>query len=564
MPLTGVLVAVIAAASTPAPAQVRFTEVGADRGIQAYEAGPGYGTGAAAADYDGDGDVDLFVANGPGAPDQLYRNIGDGHFEEIAHDLGLASTQATRAALWVDFDADGRLDLVTTGDCFDDAKACAKATLHFYRQRKDGGFDDVTAVMAPDDDLIDDFGQHRGGPVAGDVSGDGWPDLVMGVWRGSALILINQGGTGFVDIGPDCGIAGADFHHWQPALHDFDGDGGQDIYWATDFTANRLWLNGRDGSFVDIAPAAGVDNAMNDMGLVVGDYDNDGDADLYVTEIYEFDNHNVLYRNDSTADEIRFTEVAVDAGVENTGFGWGTTFLDADNDGWLDLIATNGWFNGIGFDDPSRFFYNLGTDPVRFEERGALVGFDDIEWGASLIAFDADRDGDLDVVQTCNLDGPLRLLDNEPDAKRHFLVVRPRMDGPNTHALGAVVRAETGERTMTRFIAAGVSHLGQEPAEAFFGLGDAATVDRLLIEWPDGAQTIRTDVAADEVITIRRSACAGTADLDGDGAIGSTDLGLLLDAWGPCPRRCPHDLDGNGVVDVADLVALLGAWGPCP
>ena len=118
---------------------------------------------------------------------------------------------------------------------------------------------------------------------------------------------------------------------------------------------------------------------------------------------------------------------------------------------------------------------------------------------------------------------------------------------------------ETGYELVT----AGTGHLGQEPAEAFFGLGAATSVDRLVIAWPDGAQTIRRDLAAGQVLTIRRSPCPGTADLDGDGLIGPADLGILLAAWGPCPTRCPHDIDESGRVGMEDVLALLRRWGPC-
>jgi hypothetical protein len=402
--------------------------------------------------------------------------------------------------------------------------------------------------------------------VAGDLNNDEWPDLIVGIWTGPALVLLNDGGAGFIDVSVASGIADATFHHWQPAIHDFNGDGWADIYWAADFTANRFWLNQRNGAFVDVAPLLGLDNAMNDMGMTLGDYDNDGDLDIYITEIFEFENHNVLYRNDTAAGALAFTEVATEAGVANTNFGWGTTFLDVDNDGWLDLAVTNGWFNGQGYDDASRLFYNLGTDPVFFVDLAPLMGFDDREFGASLVAFDLERDGDLDVLQTCN-GGPVRLLVSEPGpvaAKNHHLVVRTRTGGPNTRGIGAIVRLESAGRRMTRLITAGTSHLGQEPAEAFFGVGDAAMVDRVVVAWPDGAQTILRDVASDQVLTVVRSSCGGTVDLDGNGAVGFEDLLILLAGWGPCPVRCPEDIDRDGGAGFADIVALLSAWGPCP
>jgi hypothetical protein len=554
-------------AVAPAAAQLEFVEVGAERGILEYDAGIGYGTGAAVSDYDDDGDLDVFVPNGPGTADQLYRNLGGGHFEEIAAAVGVAGLGGNRTGLWIDFDGDGRLDLIVAGDCYAAGGACfAAQTIHFHRQLETGAFEDLTAVLAPSDDGVTALGQFRSGLCGGDLNDDGWLDAVVGLWQGGAKVLMNDAGRGFFDVSDACGIAGASNHHFQPAIHDFDGDGWRDVYWAIDYTENRLWRNQRDGTFVDVAPAAGLDNVMNDMGMTLGDYDGDGDFDVYVTNITEFENHNVLYRNDSTGPALAFAEVAVESGVAETSFGWGTTFLDADNDGLLDLAVTNGWYNGVGYHDRSRFFVNLGTQPPTFEERGAAVGFDDDEWGASLVAFDMDRDGDLDLLQTCNLGGPLRLLENRRGPKaaaNHFLVIQPRMDPPNAQAIGAVVRVEAGGATLMRLITAGTSFLGQEPAEAHVGMGRARVADRVTIAWPDGAQTILRDVAGDRVLDVRRSPCAGTVDLDGDGAIGFVDLVLMLGDWGTCPAACAADVNESGAVDAEDLVILLGRWGPC-
>jgi hypothetical protein len=346
-------------------------------------------------------------------------------------------------------------------------------------------------------------------------------------------------------------------------LHDFDGDGWLDLHWAMDYSANHLWMNDGDGTFTDVAPELALDNAMNDMGTALGDYDNDGDLDLYITEISSDGNHNVLFRNDSTRDGLAFVETAVSLGVAEAGFAWGTTFFDANNDGWLDLAVTNGWFNGIGYDDASQLFLNDGASPPTFTNVSARAGVDDREWGACLVAADLDRDGDAELVQTCNR-GPLRILDNIGRYSSHHLVVRPRSALPNRYAIGAIVRVEAGGLSMMRRISAGTSHLGQEPAEAHFGLGPSSKASRVTVEWPDGAQTIILDVDADRMLDIERSPCAGTSDLDGDGAIGFRDLVLLLSDWGPCSGHCPEDIDADRQVGALDLQGLIAVWGRCP
>ncbi len=429
----------------------------------------GMGGGLAAADFDDDGDIDLFVPNAAGAPDQLYRNLGNGQFEEIVAAAGLASMARSRSALWFDYDGDHRLDLVTS------------------------------------------------------------------LWLGEAGVLLNNGNGTFTNISVASGIGGNFLGHWQPVMYDFDGDGRLDIFYAIDYDANRLWINQSDNTFVDRAVSAGVDHPWNDMGVALGDYDNDGDPDIYVTNISL---NTVLYHNNSSLGVPSFAERAQLAGVNDAWWGWGTTFVDADNDGWLDLVATNGFTTAPYDTDPSKFFRNLGGSLPTFQDRSDSIGFNDDLWGSSLVAIDYNRDGHLDLVQSCNastLGGPLlRLLENQQvleSAGNNYLVVRPRMSGPNHRAIGAVVRVEVGSTQLMRPILAGISFLGQEPAEAFFGLGTATQANRVIVEWPDGSQTEQTNVAANQVLTILVE-----TDTDNNG---------LPDALDP-------DDDGDGIADGPD------------
>lgn len=558
--------AMAAAAAGGGEVPVRFVEVGSERGIGHLHMVEAMGGGVAAADFDDDGDIDLFVPNTEGAPDQLYRNLGDGTFEEIAAAAGLASIERSRVGVFFDYDGDRRLDLLVAGDCWNRPHGCTEhSTLHLYRQVADGRFEDVTAAAELPGDLITSRTAHRGGIAVGDLDGDGWLDVVLTLWFGHNRVFLNDGDGTFSDAGESTGIGTASGLSWQAAIHDFDRDGRADVYIAVDFNANELWINNGPAGFTDVARNAECDSPWNDMGMTLGDYDNDGDIDLYITNITGPSRHNVLYRNDSTAGALLFSEVSEAVGVDDGGWGWGCTFFDADNDGWLDIAATNGWRDGEGADDPSRFFLNLGGEPVTFAELGQAVGFDDRRWGSGLVAADLDRDGDLDLVQACNGSGPhgseLRLLANEPAHDNHFLVIKPRMRGPNHRAIGAVVRVTAGVRTLTRLITAGTSFLGQEPAEAFFGLGSAVAAERVVIEWPDGRTTEHRDVAADQVILVMQEI---TGDLDGDGVVGVADLVSLLAAWGPCsepPKACPADLDDDGSVGLPDLIILFANWG---
>jgi len=554
----------LAAVTSTAAAQIQFIENGKERGILAYQMTAGMGGGVAAADFDDDGDIDLFVPNAQGVPDQLYRNLGDGQFEEIALEAGLASLQRSRVALWFDYDGDHRLDLFVASDCFasQDQRCVDVMTLRLYRQVADAQFEDVTSQAGFTEDLVISPGQHRGGLCAADINNDGYLDLFTGLWAGQARVFLNNRDGSFADISLSCEIGGSTAGHWQPIAHDFDHDGWMDLFWAIDFTANHLWLNQRSSTFLDVAAQAGVDHDWTDMGVAMGDYDNDGDLDFFVSEFFDQPQHNLLYRNDSSGEDLAFTDVAIQAGVDNAAFAWGATFLDCDNDGWLDLAVTNGYFYEPWLSDQSRFFLNQGGDPVTFADVSADVGFDDVHWGSSLIAVDIDRDGDPDLVQTCNAGGRLRVLENQPvgeAANNHYLVIKPRMHGPNHRAIGATVRAMVADRTMLRLITAGTSFLGQEPAEAMFGLGTSDSVDSITVNWPDGTQTTLNNVAADQVLTVwhedgvtpdsvdafRGFLASGTlADvLESDDSDLCYEPGIVLD-----PTEAPVTLDFTGTL----------------
>ncbi len=549
-----------------------------DCGIGEYQMAAGMGGGVGAADVNNDGHIDLFVPTEAGTPHQFYLNDGDGTFTDIAGAAGLDSAAQGRCALWFDADCDGDLDLVVAND--DPAEL---STYRLYEQTAPLMFADATesaglfmplpAPLHPGDP------PHRGGMVAGDLNNDGALDLVTCLWNGQPQVFLNDGAGGFADISATAGVVSSVDYPWQPVLFDVNRDGWIDIYLAVDFRWNGLFINQGNNTFVDIAPAAHADSAWNDMGIALGDHDRDGDQDIYITNITAPGTHNVLLRNQSIDSSVDFVESSQPLDVDDGGWGWGCTFIDIDNDGWQDIAATNGWHSASFAEDESRLFWNrLGEEVETFADVSAAVAFDDVDWGSCLIAADLDRDGRQDLVQTCN-DGPLRILMNRRPPARgdladtaHWITIQPRTAAGTGPAIGAEVTVEiAGEPPLTRIITAGTSFLGQEPAEAHFGLGMHGIVDRVEVRWLDGTCSERTNVAAGQVLVVTDDdVCVTThpADVDSSGSVGLGDLLTVLANWGTCEScdLCPSDFTGPAGTPDCDvngneLVAVLLNWG---
>lgn len=552
----GLFGAMSAAAAQP----ISFTEVGPESGIFLYQPALGMSTGVAVADYDGDGDADIFVPTRFGAPDRLYRNLGDGTFEEIASSVGLASIRNNRSALWFDADGDDDLDLAVLSDSFQRQSIALQNEMKLYRNDGAAGFVDVTAGSGVEGSYLDLYDMHAGGMAAGDLDGDGDLDLIAALWEARSRVFLNNGDWTFAEVGEASGIAVSTGTDWQPIVHDFDGDGRLDVLLSYDFDPNYLYMNrGMQNGvpvFEDIAASAGIDSDFNEMGVAPGDPDNDGDLDFYMTNIYgigpgsEGFEHNVLFRNDSASGVPAFTEIAQAVGVENGGVGWGTVFADFDLDGWQDLAAAN--TAEVSSPVPTKLWRHTGGG-IAYEDVSISSGFGVTAPTSSLVAFDRDGDGDLDLLAP-TLTGILRLLDNTHDLNGSgsgWLSVRLEMPGMNRRGIGSVVRVFLDDgRVMTRLITAGSSFAGQQPAAAHFGFASSDTPVRIEITWPDGTRTIRADLAADDVMLIENDCPCGELlfDIDGDGETSIDDLHEM--------NRSPIDINGDGSADAGDIACV--------
>ena len=434
---------------------LRFTDVTAESGIVAR----GYGQGVASGDIDNDGWVDLYLT-GYGR-NQMFRNEGDGSFRDVTAETGTGSPATwSVSAGFADVDHDGWLDLFvgnylrytldTHIPCFSASgpldycapERHAPQRSRFYRNDGDGTFTEATAEAG----LADEFG-------------------------------------------PALGVASADY----------DGDGRMDLFIANDQQENQLWMNRGDGTFTNRALLAGValdeaGVAKADMGVDAGDFDNDGDEDLFITELTG--QGSTLYVNDGRG---RFTERSAQSGIRRVSLrytGWGAAWLDVDNDGWLDALAVNGLVaqdldalssdNPFPFQQRNQLLRNLGDS--RFEDvtdrAGEVFDLREVSRGAAF--GDIDNDGDTDVV-VANDAGPVRLLVNGIGNRNPWLGLRlVGRDAPRD-MLGARVAVVLADgTTLWRRSRSDGSYASANDPRVLVGLGATAEPPLVRVTWPSG------------------------------------------------------------------------------
>jgi hypothetical protein len=449
---------------------LRFTDV-TDRAGVGWRA---YGMGAAVADYDNDGDVDLLLTSF--GPEALFRNNGDGTFTDVAAAAGVSDPLWSTSAAFLDYDRDGDLDLFVANYldfAVTDNKVCA---------------DPVGAR--------DYCGPRAYRPV---------PDR----------LYRNEGHGRFTDVTETAGISRSDGAGLGVSVGDYNGDGWLDLYVANDATPNQLWINRHDGTFVDEGVLSGAalnaaGNPEGSMGIASGDADGDGDEDLFVTNI--IGETFVLYENDGKAsfEDARSRWGLAQPTAALTGFG--TEWIDYDNDGALDLFVTNGAVNVMesqrGQPAPFRMknllFHNAGLR--RFVDVSAEAGpaFTGDHIGRGAAFGDLDNDGDTDIVTTNN-NGPVRLWINEAARGAHWADIRLLQDGGNRHGLGAWIGLERLKQpALWRRVRTDGSYLSASDLRAHFGLGASAAVSGVTVRWPDGARERWNHLDADRVTTLRR------------------------------------------------------------
>jgi enediyne biosynthesis protein E4 len=456
-----------------------FTDVTAKAGLTAN----GWGQGVCAGDYDNDGWEDLYVTYY--GKNRLYHNQ-QGVFTEVGEKAGLAGTGKPwgTGCAFVDYDRDGLLDLMVANYVdFDMATAPAPG------ERASCVWKGVPVMCGP-----------RGLPGAKNI------------------LYHNLGNGKFEDVTVKAKIDQTSGHYaFSVSTFDFDDDGWPDIYVACDSTPSILYHNNRDGTFTDVAVTAGA--AYNEdgreqagMGSTIADYDGDGKLDIFKTNFS--DDTSTLYRNNGngTFDDVTF---AAGLGLYTRYLGWGTMFLDFDNDGWPDLLLVNGHVYpevdkqnlGSSYEEPRILYHNNGDKTFTDISAQAGPGITAVHAGRGLAVGDLWNDGRISAVIT-NMNAAPSLLVNQIRSANHWVAFRTIGTKSNRDGIGARITLKIGPRVLLDEVRSGSSYDSNNDTRVHFGLGAAAKIDWVQVRWPSGLTERFENITVDGIRELREGSGA--------------------------------------------------------
>ncbi len=457
-----------------------FTNVISQVGINTSSGGSMFGI----FDFDNDDNLDLYIQM-KDVPSILYRNNGENKgfsFTNTSASTGLDKVSGAHAGVgFVDYDKDGFVDIFVT----------AFGPKILFRNKGNGTFEDVSDVSGVSGITNEDKSTHS---AFGDYNNDGYLDLFLSNDTSRAAALYKNNGPPqwqFTDITAESNIV---FKGWAHGcvFVDYDNDGDQDIYISVYYGNNVLYKNNGNGAFTDVTLLVGLGIGDRSRGIVFGDYDNDGDLDLYVTRgVFHTAYSNFLFRNEGAPD-YTFTDVTSEAGVGDSGDGSNSAFGDFDNDGDLDIFVSNlnNQVNVLYRNNGNGTFTNV----TKLAGVSSPLHLDIAAFG------DYNNDGFLDLFA---LSGDNKILYRNRATSKHWLKIKLIGTKSNRDGFGARIIATAGDLTQMRYVDGGDLGEGfQSSQPVHFGLGTADRVDRIEVKWPSGIVTVLDDVPVNQMLKI--------------------------------------------------------------
>ena len=466
-------------------AQISFEDVADDIGT-AYSYGSStWGGGVSFADFDNDGWDDLTFATEEGTEIYFLKN-NDGNFSSITLN-GISNTFKTKQVIWIDYDNDGDQDLFVTG---------FEGVNKFYKNDGDMNFTDVSSSIGFFETDLFTYGVSFA-----DMDNDGDLDAFISNRDGEAddqrnYLYRNDEGT-FIDITDSAGLSMSSHLSFCSIIFDYNKDGFQDIYISNDKpdNLNILYKNNGDGTFDDVSEYSGAGIGINAMTTTIGDYNNDGWFDIYITNTPE---GNELLRNNGDG---TFTNVAEATATTFNSVGWGAVFLDADLDGLLDLYVSSDFDGSVGSFLSSAFYHQQNNETFIIPEN---IGFqEDTRKSYTNAIGDIDNDGKPDIIVGNDIE-PNFLWSNKTVNENNWLKVKLEGVISNRDGIGNTIEINIGGQSQYRYTLAGEGYLSQNSFYEFFGLANATEVDYVKVTWTaTGESEIINNIAANQAITIK-------------------------------------------------------------
>ncbi|MGB5980783.1 MAG: FG-GAP-like repeat-containing protein [Nonlabens sp.] len=471
--------------------QIDFQDTAAAVGLPVSVGNPSFGSGISLVDFNDDGWDDVTLATDANSNVRFFEN-NNGIFTEVFFPA-VNMMYRTKAVTWIDIDNDDDKDLFVTSDT---------GSNRLFENQGAAGLVEITAASGLTTSGLESFGASWA-----DVNNDKYLDLFVSVRSqvNSNKLYVNNGDNTFTDQTATSGISLQPRMSFCSAFFDFDNDGDQDLYVSNDKYAFENWLfqNDGTGNFTDLSVDSSSNLLIDAMSTTVGDYNNDGFFDIYVTNNPQ---GNILLKNNGNA---TFSDVTTDTGTSFDSVGWGAVFVDVDNDADQDLYVS-GMFDGSNRNLLSAALYENNSNIFTIPTAPGLVA--DTGTSFSNAVSDFNQNGSMDIFVTNNNQENIFLWDNVSTGLGNWVKIRLTGKFCNKDGIGAVIKITCNGQDQYKTLLAGEGYLSQNSGTIHFGIGTNSIIDELTIYWPDGTTDSNYGINPNQVVNILQAETLSLVD----------------------------------------------------